>query len=210
MENGKYISISFVGVLSIPLSKIPALSREFGKELFDNDAGTDTFFGPDGLVIMIPNKIVPMVVINPLKITIKAATADKMNQILSSLITKLKEEGVNTALSAFGINYEIQYLNLEKESETWLWNRFIKDEIKTTLPENFCNKLNFRINVNEQQSLNISIEPRVGVHDGLFVGVNHHHNVSFNEFPPINELETYAKNSSDVINRVLKELIGEK
>ncbi|MBQ3715302.1 MAG: hypothetical protein IJM92_09520 [Fibrobacter sp.] len=209
MGNGKSISISFVGVLSTPLSKIPTLSREFGKELFGNESGTDAFFGPDGLVIMIPNKIVPMVIINQIKITVKADSADKMNQILSSLIAKLKEEGVNTALSAFGINYEIQYLNLEKESETWLWDRFIKDNIKTKLSEKFCNKLNFRMNVNEQQSLYMSIEPRMGVHDGLFVGVNHHHNISFNELPPIDEFDKYVKNSCNVVDNVLNEFIGE-
>lgn len=198
------LSIGFVGVFQSPVQVIPTLSAEFCKNLFD--APDDTFhgIGTDGFVIAQNNNHIPMVIVNTSRIMIKAPGETELSKYLEKLKKAFEDLKFSHDFLSFGINYEYQCLNLDSNSESWLWHHFIKSE-----KNGACNSLSFRFNLNDNELLNIKLDPRAGVRNGIFISVNHHHNMLLKGLPVTTQLQQLVKPSKMEVKNVLKNLIGE-
>ena len=125
MEKGRLICLSFVGVLKQPLMVIPNMDGKFCRELFGMPYETFNGITPDGYAIALNNKPFPLVVISPTKIIIKAESKDILLKYVGAVKEELFKMNIPISLSAFGINSEYQWLGLEENADTWLWNHFI-------------------------------------------------------------------------------------
>lgn len=210
MEKGHLICMSFVGVLKQPLSVIPNLDSKFSRDLFGIPYETFNGLTPEGYTIALNNKPFPMVVINPTKIIVKADNKESLIKYVEAIKGELAKINVPISLSAFGINSEYQWLGLDENADTWLWNHFINPEINTGNEYHVCNKLNLRIGINDHQLVNIELEPRMGNRNGLFANINHHHNVVLDELPNSESLNKFIEESNSTINSDIIAKIIEK
>ena len=80
--NKKCISISFVGVLSQPIN-LPMLSNDFCQGLFGNPSETFNGLTPEGYVIALNNKPMPMIVFNPQKFIFKASSLEELAKYIA-------------------------------------------------------------------------------------------------------------------------------
>lgn len=200
MEKGHLICLSFVGVLRQPLNVIPNMDSKFCRDLFGMPYETFNGLTPEGYVIAINNKPFPMVVISPTKIIVKADNRDSLIKYVEAVKLELKRTQVPISLTAFGINSECQWLGLDVNADTWLWNHFINKDINIGNEYHVCNKINMRIGINDCQYVNIELEPRQGNRNGLFANINHHHNIMLDEMPNMEMLNKYIKESEDIVN----------
>ncbi len=207
-EKGSRICLSFVGVFRQPLAVIPNMEGRFCRELFGSPYETFNGITPDGYVIAINNKPFPMVVIGPTKIIIKAKDKESLLKYVEEVKVELKKKGVLLGLSAFGINSEYQWLGLDENADTWLWNHFIDKSINRGEEYGVCDKLNLRIGIKEDQFANIELAPRVGIRNGLFANINHHHNIVLDDMPDVKLLSLYVDESEKTIcTNVIKRII---
>lgn len=209
MEKGLLICQSFVGVFKQPLMVIPNMDGKFCRDLFGMPYDTFNGITPEGYVIAINNKPFPMVVINPAKIIVKAENKELLLKYVDAVKQELKKMGVPLSLSAFGINSEFQWLGLDANAETWLWNHFIDKNINTGNDYHMCNKINMRIGINDNQFANVEVMPRMGIRNGLFANINHHHNVVLDDIPDTEDLDKYICESdstihANIINKIIE------
>ena len=200
MEKGHLICLSFVGVLKQPLTVIPNIDNKFSRDLFSIPYETFNGLTPEGYTIALNNKAFPMVVINPTKIIVKADNKDSLIKYVEAIKGELARINVPVSLPAFGINSEYQWLGLDDNADTWLWNHFINKGITTGNEYHVCNKLNLRIGINDHQLVNIELEPRMGNRNGVFANINHHHNIILDELPNSELLNKYIEESDATIN----------
>ena len=184
------ISVAFVGVFAENLSFIPALDPNFCKNLFDEPSRTICGMTPEGYVITIDKRQMPLVVISQNKICIRAKDEETVVKLCQIMSTKISEIGLKTIYSAIGLNYEYQWLELNESAENWICKRFVKGDVFETI-----------------KFANLDIEPRVGTNDGVFVGINHHHNIRMERIPVYEELVKMYASSKKKIERILLELI---
>ena len=204
------ISISFVGVYSKPQTRIPTLENKFCKDLFNQPYETFNGLSPDGFTVVINGKPFPLLVINPQKIIFKAKDKDNLSKYINAVKAELAKINFSTDYSAFGINWEIQWIDLPSSADMWLWNRFVGDNIKTDSRFQSCNAISMRYGVNDSEEFNISFEPRAGIRNGIFCSVNHHHVYSLENLPNDDELGEMIKNSEDLLfNKYIPLIIGE-
>ena len=142
--------LSYVAVWSQPMTIMPQMDAKFCRELFGMPYETVNGLMPDSLV--------------------------KYVEAVKAEIEKVEIPNFNMSLSAYGINFEKEILGLGENAEVWMWNRFIKNNVNPDSNFHLCGKLTLRIGVDENQVANIDVEPRMGVDDGIFVNINHHHN----------------------------------
>ena len=199
MEKGRLICLSFVGVLKQPLMVIPNMDGKFCRELFGMPYETFNGITPDGYAIALNNKPFPLVVISPTKIIIKAESKDILIKYVEAVKEELFKMNIPISLSAFGINSEYQWLGLEENADTWLWNHFINSKINTGSEYHVCNKINLRIGINDTQYANLELAPRIGIRNGLFANINHHHNIVLDEIPNSDILNKYIEESDSAI-----------
>ena len=199
MEKGRLICLSFVGVLKQPLMVIPNMDGKFCRELFGMPYETFNGITPDGYAIALNNKPFPLVVISPTKIIIKAESKDILIKYVGAVKEELFKMNIPISLSAFGINSEYQWLGLEENADTWLWNHFINSKINTGSEYHGCNKINLRIGINDTQYANLELAPRIGIRNGLFANINHHHNIVLDEIPNSDILNKYIEESDSAI-----------
>jgi len=202
------ISFSFVGVLSTPIERIPNFDNSFCQNLFGIPAETQGFFTQEGFVIAVNNKPIPVVVVNANKIVIRA-TKETLAEITEKIKQELEKYKISMALYAFGMNCEIEYIDLEDDSRSWLWNRFIKDDINPNSKFKLCDSLKFNLTQDDDSILNVVIEPRVGKRNGIFIGINHHHNITLSSIPEKDDIERFIEDTSSVVGCTLNNLIGE-
>lgn len=200
MEKGHLICLSFVAVLKQPLMVIPNMDGKFCRELFGMPYETFNGITPDGYVIAINNKPFPLIVISPTKIIFKAETKEILLKYVEAVKGELHKMNIPISLSAFGINSEYQWLGLDANADTWMWNHFIDKKINTGNEYHVCNKMNLRVGINENQFANIELAPRMGIRNGLFANVNHHHNIVLDELPNTDVLNKYIEESNITIN----------
>lgn len=200
MEKRNLICLSFVGVLKQPLMVIPNLDASFCRNIFGMPYETFNGITPDGFTIALNNKPFPMIVINPAKIIVKADNKEALLNYVGAIKKELIKMNVPLSFSAFGINSEYQWLGLEENADTWLWNHFIKKDINTGNEYQVCNKLNLRIGINENQFANIEIAPRIGIRNGLYTNINHHHNIVLEGIPDTDILNKYIEESNAAID----------
>lgn len=201
------ISVAFVGVFAENLSFIPALDPNFCKNLFDEPSRTICGMTPEGYVITIDKRQMPLVVISQNKICIRAKDEETVVKLCQTMSTKISEIGLKTIYSAIGLNYEYQWLELNESAENWICKRFIKRDMFETIKLNSCQKLSLRTEISNDEFANLDIEPRVGTNDGVFVGINHHHNIRMEHIPINEELVKMYASSKKKIEKILLELI---
>lgn len=199
MKKGRLICLSFVGVLKQPLSVIPNMDSKFCRDLFDTPYETFNGLTPEGYAIAINNKPFPMVVISPTKIIVKADNRDSLIKYVEAVKLELKKMNVPVSLIAFGINREYQWLGLDVNADTWLWNHFINNDINIGTEYHVCNKINLRFGINDRQFVNIELEPRMGNRNGLFANINHHHSIVLDEIPNGEVLDKYIEESDATV-----------
>lgn len=202
------ICLSFVGVLKQPLTVIPNMDGKFCRELFEMPYETFNGITPDGYVIAINNKPFPLVVINPTKIIIKAEGKDLLLKYTEAIKGELNRMGIPVSFSSFGINSEYQWLELDTNADIWLWDHYINKNVNTDNEYHMCNKLNLRIGLGDNQFANLEIAPRMGIRDGLFANINHHHNIVLDEIPNADVLDKYINESnSTIISNIIAKII---
>lgn len=200
MEKGHLICQSFVAVLQQPLMVIPNMDVGFCNRLFGKPYDTFNGITPEGYVIAINNKPFPMIVISPTKIIFKAENKESLLKYVKEVKGEFKKMNIPISLAAFGINSEYQWLGLEENADTWMWSHFIDKNINTGNEYHVCNNVNLRIGLNENQYVNVEIAPRMGIRNGLFANINHHHNVVLDELPDTEVLIKYIEESDIAIS----------
>ena len=205
----KRISVAFVGVYEQNLSFIPAFSPDFCKNLFHQPATTVFGITPDGFVITIEKRQMPLVVVAQNKISVRTQEEDTLTQILKSVVEELKKSGVSLKCSAFGLNYEDQWLQMQEPAEIWMQKRFIKRDLLKTAKLQSCQQISFRAEINATELVNLTIEPRAGVNDGLYANVNHHHILQSEDIPQPEKLKELFVRSITQTENILSELIRE-
>jgi hypothetical protein len=211
MESNR-ISISFVGVYESPIPFIPQLDNKFCRDLFGRPYETTNGLTPEGYAISLANRPYPLVLINPAKIIFKASNDTDLEEYVnafSSYISKNPDKLPIKKFSAFGINYELEYLKLGKRADLWMWQHFVRADIKTPNEFHALNHLKFTLGVNEREALNFEIEPRAGVEDGIFVSCNHHHQIPMDGLPQKEELQSIIQKSQECLDEVLNKNILE-
>lgn len=205
----KRVSVAFVGVYEQNLSFIPAFSPDFCKNLFHQPATTVFGITPDGFVITIDKRQMPLVGVAQNRISVRAQDEETLTQILTTIVEELKKSGVYLKCSAFGLNYEYQWLQMQEPAEIWMQKRFIKRDLLKTAKLQSCQQISLRAEINATELINLTIEPRVGVNDGLYVNVNHHHILQPRDIPQPKELKDLFIQSGEQTETILAELIGE-
>lgn len=207
MEKGRLICLSFVAVLKQPLEVIPNLDGKFCRELYGMPYETFNGITPEGYTIAINNKPFPLIAIGPARIIFKAENKTLLLKYVEAIKGELKKMNVPISIAAFGINREYQWLDLDSNADTWMWNHFINAEIKTGNEYHVCNKMNLRMGINENQFANIELAPRVGIRNGLFANINHHHNIVLDELPNADILDKYIKESDIKVSNIVSNII---
>lgn len=209
----KDMCLSYVAVWSQPMTIMPQMDAKFCGELFGMPYETVNGLMPDGYTIAVNNKPYPLVVINPAKLIVKAQNIDSLVKYVEAVkaeIEKVEIPNFNMSLSAYGINFEKEILGLGENAEVWMWNRFIKNNVHPDSNFHLCGKLTLRIGVDENQVANIDVEPRMGVDDGIFVNINHHHNQNMDSIPNAAQLRgmieaSISRIEAQVVNKLFNE-----
>lgn len=205
----KDMCLSYVAVWNKPMVMIPQMDGQFCRELFAMPYETVNGLTPEGYTIAVNNKPYPMVVINPAKLIVKAQDIDSLIHYVEAVKNEIKRRipDFDTSLSAFGINFEKEILGLNENAEVWMWNRFIKGNIKTDSDFCLCGKLTLRIGIDENQVANIDVEPRMGVDNGIFININHHHNQNSDSIPQAEQLRSMVEASVATINSKVVDIL---
>lgn len=157
---------------------------------------------PEGYTIAVNNKPYPMVIINPAKLIVKAQDIESLVCYVEAIKNELKRINpeFKMALSAFGINFEKEILGLGENAEVWMWDHFINGNIAPNSDFHLCGKLTLRIGLDDNQVANVDVEPRMGVDDGVFININHHHNQNSDSIPDALQLRSLIETSIEKVN----------
>lgn len=196
-------SVSFVAVFSRILPMIPALDNQFCRDLFGKPYKTINGMTPEGYVIAIENKPLPSITISPQKIVFKAKTAEELSKYVESLKDKFLSINLPIDYSAFGVNFEYQWMDLPEDPSLWMRNCFIKDNISIEGTTCFCNHVALRFILNETEALNIEIMPRNGIRNGILASINHHHAIGGKAFPKQSDLEQMFAASTELLEQII-------
>lgn len=189
------LTISFVGVFRTPQTMIPQLSSEFCRNIFHNPELTMSGITPVGFVVKHKLQPVPMISISTDKFVIMAKTKDELFPYIESIKTQVPVY----EFGSYGLNRDFEYLGIGQSAVDWISSRFIKERFRIGSSVNCCNRLNLMFDTGENEFLNIDIEPRVGIQDGLFLSVNHHNNCPLRGFPDRDRLQTLYDRSKQLI-----------
>ena len=202
------ISVSFVGVFGGGLPMIPQLDKEFCKTVFGLPNETISGLTPDGFVVKVNNRPFPSVVINTQRISFMADSNESLYRYMEAINAKFLEMGFHANLVAFGLNYDYEWLELDGYSEDWLWKRFVSPNVQVDGKRGACSRIALRFGINDNELVNIAIEPRVGTNNGIFASINHHHNWSIGFLPSKEKLEELYGRSVEVLkNKYFSNLI---
>lgn len=209
----KDMCLSFVAVWNQPMTMMPQMEARFCRDLFGMPYETVNGLMPDGYTIAVNSKPYPLVVLNPAKLIVKAQTLDNLVKYVEAIKTEIEKANLpnfGMALSAFGINFEKEILGLDENAEAWMWNHFIRDNVQPGSDFHLCGRLTLRIGIEENQVANIDIEPRMGVDNGIFVNINHHHNQSLDSIPGAAQLKEMIETSvSSIEEHVVNKLFND-
>lgn len=185
------------------MTMVPQMDAKFCRDLFGMPYETVNGLRPDGYAIALSNRPYPMVVINPAKLIVKAHDIDSLVKYVEAVkgeIEKTNLPNFPMSLSAFGINFEKEILGLKENAEVWMWNRFINNSVCSDSDFHLCGKLTLRLGLEENQVANIDIEPRMGMDDGIFLNINHHHNQNLVSIPDVVQLREMIQASISMID----------
>ncbi|MDX1960724.1 MAG: hypothetical protein SFU98_19285 [Leptospiraceae bacterium] len=178
MKHG-LIGCSFVGVWEKPLQAIPEFDRRFSLNLFGDPYSTTCGFTPEGYVIakQFAPSPQPSVIISPARIQVSELTITRVTEVYSQVFQELKQQFPHDMMfpfSSIGINSEHEWLELESTSETILNKRFFanllysQSDTERILPFD----VRFEWRFKDQTKLNVLLQPRAGIPNGVFAGIN--------------------------------------
>lgn len=191
----KRLSVSFVGVFESQLPTIPQLDEGFCRNLFQSPYSTISGFSSEGFFIRVNNNPLPAVVVNPQKIVIIAENRKLLYEYINALNDYFLCINFKVKINAFGLNYEYEWTELEEDSGFWLWKHFIVPDVHIGNGYQACNKLMLRLGINNNEFVNLEIEPRIGVSNGIYMSVNHHHNDTIEFLPEQRKLDSLYESS---------------
>ncbi|RHU24311.1 MULTISPECIES: hypothetical protein [Parabacteroides] len=207
------ISTAFVGVFKNLHNNIPVLDNKFCKDLFGNPYDTNCGIGPEGFFIGM-NKPVPRVVISPQKIVFVMSKLDDVFNTVEKVqeeIMRVTDNSFDFALSSYGLNYEYEFLELEKPAPIWLGCKFASSINNVAESDNLvsCTGIGLQFVLDESNAIAVDIQPRNGVIDGLFMSVNHHHDVKMESLPSKQILEQAFDESQKMVeNKVVNTILN--
>ena len=167
------LSYTFVGILEKPISIFPAIQDDFLISLFDLPYETLIRKDTSGIAVQVRNRYVGAALSSD-KIVITAETPEQLSDIQEKFITELRKTLPEHSVTAYGINYEIEYVKLGLTNSKWLWNKFMSGlSVGDIFHE--CNKIDFKLGIASNQYFNFIFEPRANNPYAVFLSLNHHH-----------------------------------
>ena len=203
--NNNLLTISFVGVFKTPQTMIQPLNAKFCREVFHNPGNTVSGFSPNGFVVKHRTLPAPSISITPEKLIVMATSLNDLFEYINSLRAQIPEY----EFAAYGLNRDIESLGICQNEDIgdWMCRHFIKQQYYYGNRVNRTSKLNFLFDINDNELVNIDMEPRVGIRNGLFMSINHHNNYQMKGLPTQNKLNNLYYDSNEKVNRVINELL---
>lgn len=201
------ISYSFVAVWKNAILQVPVLDNKFCKDLFDDPYNTNSGITIDGFIINVSSTKIPnsSVVINNQKIVIISYDLEQVKKTITKISTELRKfPEISFNIGAIGINTEHEFIEKGKKTTTFLANKFIRPGLNlTTIQDDFIFNLidlNFQVITNTNERYNIVLQPRANQPDGIFLSINAHIQVDYDNIPEeieINKLFTQTLEKLD-------------
>jgi hypothetical protein len=193
------LTVAFVGVFPSILKEIPKFDNEFCNNIFENPSETTSGIFLEGFAIRVNDRPFPSIIINSQKISFIAENVDLLKRYISKIKRKLEEMNINLTFNAFGLNYDYEWLGLPKNSNIWLWDKYINQNIIIDSQYKVCNKLNIRLGINTNESVTFDIEPRKVTSNGVFISINHHFNQYLTTLPDDSYLKSLYDGSIELM-----------
>lgn len=199
------IAVSFVGVFKVPQIMIPQLDSNFCKNIFGIPESTIASITPTGFIIKHKVYSTPVVAITPQKIIVGAKDLEKLEKYIVALKEKLPEYD----FAAYGLNQELEWLDLPMSANKWMFQRFIQPKFALNDEDQaFCGKLNLQYVISDKERLLLDFEPRNNVDNGLFLSVNHHNQYLISGFPNVDKLKELFARSEEKLSFYLGTLVN--
>ena len=199
------IAVSFVGVFKVPQIMIPQLDSNFCKNIFGIPESTIASITPTGFIIKHKVYSTPVVAITPQKIIVGAKDLEKLEKYIVALKEKLPEYD----FAAYGLNQELEWLDLPMSANKWMFQRFIQPKFALNGEDQaFCGKLNLQYVISDKERLLLDFEPRNNVDNGLFLSVNHHNQYLISGFPNVDKLKELFARSEEKLSFYLGTLVN--
>lgn len=202
------MSISFVGVFTTPLSNIPAFDPITSANLLNIPQNNVLAgFTPDGFVIRNSINPFPIACINPQKVICAAVNEDQLFNLVQKVYTRLFEMGVTSNFSAYGINFEYEWTDVECLNQLWLSKRFLNKSITSANPGMQCQGLSFTLPLNDHEAISTNVTLRVGNDRGIFASINHHNAYPYQGMKSPEELQKLFLHSTQLLESNLFKII---
>ena len=199
------ITVSFVGVFEVPQTMIPQLDSNFCKNIFGTPESTVASITPAGFIIKHKVYSALVVAITPQKIIVGAQDLEKLEKYIVALKEKLPEYD----FAAYGLNQELEWLDLPMSANKWMFQRFIQPKFALNDEDQvFCGKLNLQYVISDKERLLLDFEPRNNIDNGLFLSVNHHNQYLISGFPNVDRLKELFTSSEAKLSFYLEELVN--
>lgn len=201
------ISRAFVYVYDKPMTIVPTLDSSFCRNVFKMPDVTVSGVTPDGFVIGVLNRPFPLIVVGLQRLSIKAGTCEEVVLYTEEVKSELVKVGVHMGASAYGINYEYEWLDLGSAVEEWMWKSFVNSNLANAGIQ-LCRSISLRQLIrDDNEIINMTFEPRQGRRDGLFASINHHHNKQLTDFPDSKSLKKEILDSEKELEQHLSVII---
>lgn len=202
--DAKKLSISFVGVFKTPQAMIPQLDTDFCKNVFHSPENTISGYTQSGFMIRMSSLQAPIINISTEKIIILARELSDLLDYVGALSKVLPEY----EYQSYGLNQEIEYTNINTQnSAVWMHDKFLQDRLKLGTKFNACARINLQFDITENEFLNLDIEPRANVTNGIFIAINHHNSYPMSGLPAKGSLKELFESSDSRISGYLKTII---
>ncbi|MDE6695812.1 MAG: hypothetical protein K2K25_02935 [Muribaculaceae bacterium] len=185
------LNYTFVGILEKPVVMSSIFDDDSLYSILDLPYETLVTRNENGIIVQAQNRYIG-VILNPERILLTAENPEQLSLIKLRLFDELKRVHHSLSLVAYGLNYEIEYIKLDKLNSQWLWKNFMHG-IQVGDVYHECHKLDFRLGINKGQYFNFSFELRANNPYGIFLTLNHHHQC----YPPTDASEIDIKKMID-------------
>lgn len=199
------LTISFVGVFRTRQTMIQPLNAEFCRSVFHNPGSTVSGFSPEGFVVKHRILPAPSISITPEKLIVMATSQNDLFEYINALRPQIPEYD----FVAYGLNRDIESLDICQNEDIgdWICKHFVKPQYYLGKIINRTTKLNLLVDINDNELINVDMEPRAGIKNGLFLSINHHNNYQIKGLPKQDELSDWYSDSNEKVNKVINSLL---
>jgi hypothetical protein len=204
------ISFSFVFLWKQPV-QIPILENRFCKDLFDDPYNTEVGFVPDGFIINLGNSQIPNphVLIGPMKADFLSNNLEQVKKAVDKIVTELNRLKVAPfEVAAVGVNTEHEFLNITETAQQYLVKKFFSGFKNTRDFPVSMTDLRFQVKINENNSYNLLIQPRVNQPNGLYININAHRQLDDLRIPIGKNLDALYKQTEEELNELIFPSLG--